>query len=263
VRTSIGGLNRPVGADEMVEPARVRAAHGDAWEAEGRARIGEGGGATRVRGARLMASGLPYAQWNNGDVTDADVDEPAMRAWYAERGVPWGIRVPLDLTVDIGTPLFVKRCFGLHAGAFLDDGSERDAVAVTASAELERFAEAEAAVFGGDVEVARRWVRPVFGLPGFEHWVAEREGHPAAIASTVWSDGDAGPAVMVTGIGAVDAGGQALVGTLLSALLQAAFDRDADVLVHSHTSPDDDPSVLTSLGFVEVPGFLVRLVVPE
>jgi hypothetical protein len=252
-----------VEADEMVEPERVRAAHGDAWEAEGRARIGDGGGATRVRGARLMASGLPFAQWNNGDVTDADVDEPAMRAWYAERGVPWGIRVPLDLTVDIGTPLFVKRCFGLRSGAFLGGGSEHAAVTVTATAELERFVEAEAAVFGGDIEDARRWVRPVFGLPGFEHWVAERQGRPAAIASIVWSDGDAGRALMVTGIGAVDAGDRSLVGTLLSMLLRAAFDRDGDVLAHSHATPDDDPSVLTSLGFVEVPGFLVRLVVPE
>jgi hypothetical protein len=254
-----------VETEEMVEPERVRAAHGDAWEAEGLARVAAGGGATRVRGARLMASGLPFAQWNNGDVTEADVDEPAMRAWYAARGVPWGIRVPLDLTVDIGTPRFVKRCFGLDASGFRNAGDQPGdlAVARLGPDELERFAQAEAAVFGGDVAGARRWLEPVFGRPGFEHWVADRHGRTAAIASAVWSAGDAGPAVMVTGIGTTDPGENDAILPLVTGLLEAAFDRDPTVLAHSHAAPEDDPSPLVGLGFTEVPGFLVRLVVPE
>jgi hypothetical protein len=39
----------------------VRMAHADAWEAEGRLRERYGGGVARVRGARLMASGISEA----------------------------------------------------------------------------------------------------------------------------------------------------------------------------------------------------------
>ena len=60
--------------------ARVRAAHGNAWQVEGRARRAYGGGAHAVRGARLMASGLPTPKWNNADITSADVDLDAVAA---------------------------------------------------------------------------------------------------------------------------------------------------------------------------------------
>jgi len=68
-----------VTTDELTR--RVRAAHADAWEIEGRARERYGGGAARVQGARMMASGLPEAKWNNVDVTDASVDVAAIREW--------------------------------------------------------------------------------------------------------------------------------------------------------------------------------------
>jgi hypothetical protein len=61
-------------------------------------------------GARLMASGIAQAKWNNADVTDAAVDVTAMRRWYESRGMPWGMRVPLEIALDFGEPLFVKRC---------------------------------------------------------------------------------------------------------------------------------------------------------
>lgn len=55
----------------MTDPeltARVRTAHGDAWEAQGCLRESVGGGALELHGIRLMASGLPDTQFNNGDV---------------------------------------------------------------------------------------------------------------------------------------------------------------------------------------------------
>ena len=65
---------------------RVWDAHGDAWQAQGRLREGCGGGAAEMPGIRLMASGLPHAQWNNGDVTQPDeVPWNDVRAWYAAR----------------------------------------------------------------------------------------------------------------------------------------------------------------------------------
>jgi hypothetical protein len=107
-------------ADEVTR--LVRTAHADAWEVEGRLRAPFGGGAARVRGARLMASGIAQPKWNNADVTGTDVDWDEVHAWYAERGVPWGIRVPLELEleleVEVGSPLFVKRCAALFPDTF-------------------------------------------------------------------------------------------------------------------------------------------------
>jgi len=185
----------------VIDRDRVRAAHADAWEAEGAARAADGGGVARVRGARLMASGLPLPQWNNADVTSADLDRDALEAWYEERGVPWGVRVPVELTVEVGTPLFEKHCYGVESAGFRPMEPEDGVVFRRAEQEdLDRFAAAEGLAFGDDDDIVRRWITPVFGRPGFEHWMAERGGGVVAIGSAVWSDGDAGRAVMITGL---------------------------------------------------------------
>ena len=49
-----------------------------------------------------MASGLPDAQWNSGDVTAPDADLDAARAFYAERGAAWGLRVPAGMAWRTG-----------------------------------------------------------------------------------------------------------------------------------------------------------------
>jgi len=68
-------------------PARVRTAHADAWAVEGALREPYGGGAATLRGIRVMASGLPHAQWNSADVTapeaDLDAARDAVRPWLA------------------------------------------------------------------------------------------------------------------------------------------------------------------------------------
>ncbi len=72
--------------DDVVTASRVRTAHADAWEELGRCSIRTGGGWSRLAGIRLMASGLPYPQWNNGDVIDPSVvDIDRVAAWYEER----------------------------------------------------------------------------------------------------------------------------------------------------------------------------------
>ncbi|GEM_PF-882899 len=94
----------------------ARAAHADAWQQHGLLRAGRGGAVADLPGIRLMASGLPHPQWNNGDVTDPDVvDVGAVRAWYAPHGVPWGVRVPAGTAWPHGTFLFRKRLFVLPA----------------------------------------------------------------------------------------------------------------------------------------------------
>jgi hypothetical protein len=208
-----------------------------------------------------MASGLPDARWNNADVVAADVDLGAVIAWYASRGLPWGIRVPLHLTVELGTPLFVKRCFAL-SGPDLADGVGAETYRLTrvGPTEQARFVAAEAEVFATPVTLASRWIRPVLGAPGFAHWVAERDRRPVAVATTVVSTGDAGPAVMLTGLGALPGADPTLAPALARTAILAALDVEPAALVHTHGDPDDDPAIYRRLGFTEVAGLQVRLV---
>ena len=93
---------------------RVQEAHGDAWQEQGRLRAAWGGDSATLAGVRVMRSGLPHAQWNNGDVHDPmAVDLEELRAWYAEPAVPWGVRVPADAPWSAGRHLFRKRAMGL------------------------------------------------------------------------------------------------------------------------------------------------------
>jgi len=208
-----------------------------------------------------MASGLPVPQWNNADVTGADVDREALYAWYEGLGVPWGVRVPVELDVDIGTPLVPKRCYGLQATDFRPVAPANGVTNRRAEPEdLERFLAAEGAAFGDEDDIVRRWVTPVFCRPGFEHWVAERKGTVAALASAVWSDGEAGPAVMITGLDALRPRDIGLARGVAAAILEGAFAADASTLAHCHTILDDDVSAFAGLGFTEVPGFQIRVV---
>src|SRR5581483_384437 len=91
----------------------VRLAHSDAWQALGRLFEGRGGGVAEHHDVRLMASGLPHPQWNSGDVLGADVDLDRVRTFYAAHGVPWGLRVPTELTWSRGRHVLRQRLMGL------------------------------------------------------------------------------------------------------------------------------------------------------
>jgi hypothetical protein len=240
----------------------VRTAHGDAWEVEGRLRVPHGGGAARVRGARLMASGIAQPRWNNADVTSEGVDLEAIGAWYAARDLPWGMRVPLDLVVDLGTPLFVKRCVGLLPETFPRQAASGGAIHVRPAgvAAAAAHADLDLAVFGGEVGESRAWVGPQIGARSHRLWVAEMDGVPVGLATTVRSDGDAGPAAYLTGFGAVPGAPRAeVIRALVWIAVADAFDSGA-TLVHANPDDDEEAGLLAGHGATEVPGFLVRVV---
>lgn len=246
----------------MTPAERIRAAHADAWAAEGRARAPLGGGTRRVQHARAMASGIPDARWNNADITGADPDVGALHAWYTELGMPWGVRVPVELAdeVTVGEELFVKRSFGLEDGSLVagDDADGLD-LRVATPDELDRFVAAEMILFDDTEATARAWIVPVFGREGFAHWLATRGGEIVAAATAVRTDEVAGPAVMLTGLASVP-GEERSRQALARAVVARAFDDEPGTLVHAHTGPGDDTSDLVDVGFVEVPGFVVRSV---
>lgn len=145
---------------------RVRSAHGDAWQAHGRLRATSGGGAEEWAGIRLMASGIAVPQWNNGDVTDPhEVDIDAVRAWYADRGVPWGVRVADDVRLPADP-------------AGLD-------VSVAGPDDIEDYVRVDAAAFGeDDTGETRMWTRPLVGAAGFRLLLARLEGEPVGVLAT-------------------------------------------------------------------------------
>jgi hypothetical protein len=116
----------------------------------------------------------------------------------------------------------------------------------------------EARVFGDEEPVARRRIEPVYGRPGFGHWLALHEGTPAAVATTVATDEDAGPAVLLTGAGALPGRDPSVMEHLLFAVIAAELARRSSALVHVHADPSDDTVLLGRLGFVEVASLQVR-----
>jgi hypothetical protein len=243
-----------------MDPWLVRTAHGDAWQVEGRARCAAGGDVLEVRGARAMASGIPAARWNNADVTSADVDLEALDDWYARRGAAWGIRVPLGLDVRAGREIGSKRSFATDR-APAERAAPRGVTVRRARAEdLDALVAAEERIFGDPGTVARAWIAPVLGVPGFTHWVAERGDAAVAVATVVASDGLAGPAAMLTGVGTRTDEADAWAATTAAAI-RGALAAGARI-AHAHDM-GGDAGRWRALGLREVPGFVVRVIRAE
>jgi hypothetical protein len=203
-----------------------------------------------------MASGIAQAQWNNADVTDACVDVAAIRRWYDARRVPWGMRVPLEITIDYGQPLFVKRCVAVLPRAL--SHTPRTSISVRREADPSAYAELDAAAFSYGVSEAEAWVRPQFSHSAFRHWVATIDGVPAAIGTTVGTDGEAGRASYLTGLARLP---EAPVDALRALVEVATADAFASGAEFVHTNPDspEDDEILAALDAIEVPGLLIRL----
>lgn len=206
-----------------------------------------------------MASGLAAAKWNNADITEPDFDRTALLDWYARRDVPWGIRVPVEIAVDLGEPLFQKRAAGLVATAFHPTDSSAVVIRRADAADLPDYGAVELGRFGGNSDLVRRWLEPAIGAPDFNHWIAFADGAAVGVAMTIFTNDLAGPAAYLAGVASVPAWSNCgLEAALASAAISAAFDSGATVV---HTNPDEgEREWVAQLGFVEVPGFLVRIV---
>jgi pimeloyl-ACP methyl ester carboxylesterase/predicted N-acetyltransferase YhbS len=234
----------------------ARAAHAETWQVHGRIRESRGGAVADLPGIRLMASGLGRPQWNNGDVTDPDqVDLGAVRDWYARRGVPWGVRVPAGAAWPRGRHLFRKRLMLLDAGALVTRPPVHGLrVRRATAADLGAVLAVDLAAFGGDEAASRAWLDPMVRSSAVTVALAERDGAPVGTAYVVRSDGEAGPAVGLGGVGVVPAARRrGVAGAVVSWLLAGAVDAGARV---AHTEPDSDGAarLYAGSGFTEVGG---------
>lgn len=245
----------------MTLDERVHAAHGDAWQVEGRLRAAMGGGVAELPGVRLMASGLPHPQWNNVDVTDpARFPLEAVRAWYAGRafgaGVPWGVCVPAALAFPHGRHLFRKRCMALEPAWFVHEKAPAGVrVRAATRADADAVAGIDAAAFDVPVDVIRPWAVPHLESTGCIVALAEIGGEPVGVGTAVCTDEWAGPAVGIFGVGVLAHVRRRRVATAITAwLVERAFSAGARL---AHLNPNDDAAaaVYRRLGFEETAGF--------
>jgi GNAT superfamily N-acetyltransferase len=236
---------------------RSQVAQGDVWQIQGRLREPYGGGTLELPGIRLMASGLPHAQWNNGDVDAAGlVDIAVVRHWYARRHVPWGVRVPADMPWPHGRYLFRKRLMQRDAAPLASiSGPRKLALRQAAVEDVSTVVDVDSSAFGDPPEIVRPWIEPHLGAPALTVGLAELDGDPVGTAYTVLSFGRAGPCVFLGGVAVrPDARGRGIAAALSAWLLARGFAAGATL---AHLNPDQDAAarIYGRLGFVEQPGF--------
>jgi GNAT superfamily N-acetyltransferase len=234
--------------------SRVQVAHADAWQVEGRLREPWGGGALEVPGLRLMASGLPGAPWNSGDVTAPDADLDAARAFYAARGAAWGLRVPAQLPWRHGRPLLTLRLMAMAPAAFVP-APPPPGVAVRAAGpeDLGTVLAIDAPAFGVDPAQDHGWLAPRLGVEAVTTALATLDGEPVGTGLAVRSDGRAGPALYLAGVAVAAGARRRGIGAALSSWLIARGVAAGARLVHLHAASDAAARVYARLGFADAP----------
>lgn len=229
---------------------RTRAAVADAWQAEGLLREPLGGAVAELRDVSLMASGLPHAQWNNADVIGPEPDIGGALAFYAERGLPWSIRVAAGMPCAHGRYVMRQRLMALRAPSFRP-GPHIPALGLAPAGpnELESVVDIDSAAFEEDPEIDRLWIEPHFGAARVETALGALNGRPLATGYTLRTDAWAGPALHLGGVAVLEQGRRRGVASALASwLLGRGFAAGAE-LAHLHAESEASARVFARLGF--------------
>lgn len=246
------------GVSGMPDPAafrqRVRLAYGDAWQALGHQFEGRGGGTAEVAGMRLMASGLPPAQWNGADVTDSCADLAAARIFFASRHVAWGVRVPAELDWQDGQRLLTLQLMGLPAARFSRVSPPQGVTLRLATiADLQTVLDLDEAAFGLGPPAGREWIAALLTAPDEIVAVVCAEWKDTAVGTgyCVCTDGWGGPSVHLAGIAVrPEVRRHGLGGAISSWLIDRGLSRGAQ-LGHLHADDERAERVYARLGFVK------------
>ncbi|GGC02105.1 GNAT family N-acetyltransferase [Cellulomonas carbonis] len=236
----------------------VQRAHADAWRELALCR--PDGAVLDLPGATLVSSGLPFPQYNGADVSDPTlVDVDAVGAWFAARGLPWAWRLPAGTPWPHGPLVVRQRLMGARPDELLPAAAPDGLVLRAADPEdLGTVAAVDVEAFGGDVAAARAWIGPQLAATHVTVGLALLGGEPVGTAYTVRSDGAAGPAVLLAGVGVVPrARGRGVAAALSSWLVAESVEAGAEL---AHLQPDDERAarVYARLGFSEVGGLDIR-----
>lgn len=227
---------------------RTRTAVADAGQAEGLLRESLGGGAAELRDVRLMASGLPRAQWNSADVTGPDPDLAGASAFFASRGLPWGIRVAAGTAWEHGRHVVRQRLMAV-SGFQTAPAVAGLSLAPAGPEDTESVVSVDAAAFGEDLETDRPWIEPHLGADGVETAIARLRGKPVATGYTLRTDGRAGAALYLGGIAVLaEFRRRGVAAATASWLLQRGLAAGAD-FAHLHADSEESARVFARLGF--------------
>ena len=202
-----------------------------------------------------MAAGFEAPGVNSGDVTGPDPDLDAARAFYAARGVTWGLRVPPELPWRHGRLLFRRRLMAVPRAAFAPAPAVQGLRLRKAGPDdLAPVLHVDSTVFDIDPTDNTRWLAPLLDAERADFALAELDGEPAGTAYTLRSDGSAGPSLYLAGVAVLPAARRRGVGAALSSwLLERGFAAGAEL---AHLNPDTDEAarIYGRLGFAETPG---------
>jgi GNAT superfamily N-acetyltransferase len=202
-----------------------------------------------------MTAGFEADGVNSGDVTGPEPDLDGARAFYAEHGVSWGLRVPEEMPWEHGRLLFRRRLMGLDRPAFRPAAAAPGLeVRLAGPEDLETALHIDSTAFALDVEENRRWLEPLLAAARVEFGLALLDGVAAGTAYVLRSDGAAGPSAYVAGVAVLPEARRRGVGAGVSSwLLERAFARGAEL---AHLNPDTHAAarIYERLGFTELPG---------
>jgi GNAT superfamily N-acetyltransferase len=154
-----------------------------------------------------------------------------------------------------GTHVLTQRMMGQRAEQFRGAAPVAGVVVRAAGPrDLESAVDADVTAFGGDAETVRRWLSPLLTDPAVTLALAEDELGTVAIAYTVSSDGAAGPAVFLAGVGVAPRARRRGIGGLVSSWLLGRAYSAGSRLGHLQPDTDEAARVYARLGFVETTG---------
>lgn len=222
---------------------------------QGRLRAAVGGAVAEPRDLVVMTAGFEADGVNSGDVMGPDPDLDAARAFYAEHGVKWGLRVPEEMPWEHGRLLFRRRLMGLDRAAFRPAATVPELeVRVAGPDDLQAALQIDSTAFGLDLTENRRWLGPLLTAERVEFALALLDGEPAGTAYVLRSDGAAGPSAYLAGVAVLPEARRRGVGAGVSSwLLARAFERGAEI---AHLNPDTHAAarIYERVGFTELPG---------
>ncbi|HYH89629.1 MAG TPA: GNAT family N-acetyltransferase [Solirubrobacteraceae bacterium] len=233
----------------------MRAAQADSLAVQGELREPVGGAVATPRDLLLITAGFDAPGVNSGDVTGPDPDLEAARAFFAQHGVSWGLRVPPELPWPHGRLLFRRRMMAMERATFRP-APEVPGLAVRRAGprDLAAVLYIDSNAFGLDPDVNTRWLEPLLAAARATFALATLDGEPAGTAYTLRSDGAAGPCLYLAGVAVVAEARRRGVGAGISSwLLERGFAAGAEL---AHLNPDTDIAarLYERLGFTESPG---------
>ncbi len=235
--------------------ARVREAHADAMQTVGRAFPGGSVGA--ARGVRMMASGLQKNWYNHADVTSEDADVDAIAAFFAQRGVPYGMRVAAGMAWPHGRRVVRLRLMAVAAGELLEARTpDGVTIEVAGPSEVDELVAVDCAAFGSDPATVAPWISGLVRASDDAVVVAcaRRDGVVVGTGYAVHADGAHGRSVGIGGVGVVPAARRIGIGAAITSRLAAGGFAAGAALAQLAADDERAARLYRGLGFADRAG---------